>query len=159
MAWCLLNEAQGPHNLLTFLNQWCQSPNSHSESILLIIKGKEKRNGISPESSRDEPGLMIIPLEDTTSETYTVAKLLSEVGSIVVPLHVGSWNLVWMYEVTEHYTMKTYGGADVWTHVFLTLALYGDEWSLSRPGRFTPGTHWIGGWVGPRASLNDMETW
>jgi hypothetical protein len=32
-------------------------------------------------------------------------------------------------------------------------------WSASRPGRFTPketatGTHWIGGWVGPRAVLD-----
>jgi hypothetical protein len=43
------------------------------------------------------------------------------------------------------------------TH-YLTSALDGDEWSASRPGRFTlkeraPGTHWIGGWVGPRAVL------
>jgi hypothetical protein len=35
-------------------------------------------------------------------------------------------------------------------------------WSPSRPGRFTPGerapgTHWIGGWVGPRAGLDDAE--
>jgi hypothetical protein len=35
----------------------------------------------------------------------------------------------------------------------------GGEWSASRPGYFTPreralGTHWIGGWVGPRAVLN-----
>jgi hypothetical protein len=41
----------------------------------------------------------------------------------------------------------------------LTSALDGDEWSASRPGRFTPteratGTHWMGGWVGPRALLN-----
>jgi hypothetical protein len=33
------------------------------------------------------------------------------------------------------------------------------EWSASRSGRFTPreraaGTHWIGGWVGPRAVLD-----
>jgi hypothetical protein len=40
----------------------------------------------------------------------------------------------------------------------LTSALDGAEWSASRPGRFTPkertlGTHWIGGWVGPRAVL------
>jgi hypothetical protein len=27
----------------------------------------------------------------------------------------------------------------------------------SRPGRFTPDTHWIGGWVGPRAALVDVE--
>jgi hypothetical protein len=48
--------------------------------------------------------------------------------------------------------MKTYGGVDVYTHVFLTSALVGGEWSASRPGRFTPGEralgiHWIGGWV------------
>jgi len=41
----------------------------------------------------------------------------------------------------------------------LTSALDGDEWSASHPGRFTskeraPGTHWIGGWVGPRAILD-----
>jgi hypothetical protein len=41
-------------------------------------------------------------------------------------------------------------------------ALDGDEWSASRPGRFTPierasGTHWIGGWVGPRTGLDDVE--
>jgi hypothetical protein len=35
--------------------------------------------------------------------------------------------------------MKKYGGVDVHTHVFLTSALVGDEWSPSRPGRFTPG--------------------
>jgi hypothetical protein len=27
----------------------------------------------------------------------------------------------------------------------------------SRPGRFTPGTHCIWGWVGPRTGLDDME--
>jgi hypothetical protein len=58
--------------------------------------------------------------------------------------------------------MKTYGGVDVQTNVFLTSALVGGEWSASRPGRFTPkerapATHWIGGWVGPRADLEDME--
>jgi hypothetical protein len=41
----------------------------------------------------------------------------------------------------------------------LTTALVGGEWSASRPGRFTPrertpGNHWIGGWVGPRAGLD-----
>jgi hypothetical protein len=34
--------------------------------------------------------------------------------------------------------MKTYGGVDVQTHVFLTSALVGGEWSASRPGRVTP---------------------
>jgi hypothetical protein len=41
----------------------------------------------------------------------------------------------------------------------LTSALDGGEWSSSRPSRFTPrerapGTQWIGGWVGPRASVD-----
>jgi hypothetical protein len=41
--------------------------------------------------------------------------------------------------------MKTYGGVDVYIHIFLTSVLVGGEWSTSRPGRFTPGTHFIGG--------------
>jgi hypothetical protein len=51
---------------------------------------------------------------------------------------------------------------DVYIHIFMTSALVGGEWSASRPGRFTPGerapvTHCIGGWVGPRTGLDDME--
>jgi hypothetical protein len=42
-------------------------------------------------------------------------------------------------------------------HIFLTSALVGGEWSASRPGKFTPGTHWTGGWVGSRAGLDDVE--
>jgi hypothetical protein len=53
--------------------------------------------------------------------------------------------------------MKTYGGADVYIHVFLTSELVGGVWSASRPSSFTPGIHWIGDWMGPRASLNGME--
>jgi hypothetical protein len=41
----------------------------------------------------------------------------------------------------------------------LTSPLDRSEWSASRPGRFTsreraPGTHWIGGWVGPTGVLD-----
>jgi hypothetical protein len=51
--------------------------------------------------------------------------------------------------------MKAYGGVDVQSHVSLTSALVGGEWSASRPGLFTlgeraPSTHWIRGWAGPR---------
>jgi hypothetical protein len=35
----------------------------------------------------------------------------------------------------EHYTMKTYGGVNVYTHVFFTSALVGGEWSTTRLGR------------------------
>jgi hypothetical protein len=53
-------------------------------------------------------------------------------------------------------------GVDVLIHIFLTWALAGGEWSASRPCRFTPGEtvtgiHWIGGWVDPRAGLDDVD--
>jgi hypothetical protein len=58
--------------------------------------------------------------------------------------------------------MKAYGGVDVYIRIFLTSALVGGEWSAScrfsfTPGERAPGTHWIGGWVGPRAGLDDVE--
>jgi hypothetical protein len=58
--------------------------------------------------------------------------------------------------------MKTYGGVDAYNYILLTSALAGGEWSAPRPGRFTPGeralgTHWIGGWVDPKAGLDGME--
>jgi hypothetical protein len=58
--------------------------------------------------------------------------------------------------------MKAYGGVDVYIYISLTSALPGGEWSASRPCRFipgerTPGIHWIGGWVEPRADLGDLE--
>jgi hypothetical protein len=45
---------------------------------------------------------------------------------------------------------------------FLTLTLERNEWSVTRPGRFIPGeksadTHWIRGWMGPRAGLDAVE--
>jgi hypothetical protein len=57
--------------------------------------------------------------------------------------------------------MKMYGGGCI-DHVFLTSVLVGGEWSAARPCSFIPGegapnTHWIGGWVGPRAGLDDVE--
>jgi hypothetical protein len=52
--------------------------------------------------------------------------------------------------------MKVYGVVDELIHIFLTSELAGGT------GRFTPGeraagTHWIGGWVDPRARLDDVE--
>jgi hypothetical protein len=52
--------------------------------------------------------------------------------------------------------MKVYwGSGGIAPHILRP----GGEWSASRLGRFTPGerapsTHWIGGWVGPRAVLD-----
>jgi hypothetical protein len=53
--------------------------------------------------------------------------------------------------------MKADEGVDVKIYVFLTSALAGSEWSASSSGRVTPGTPWIGSWVGPRTGLDDME--
>jgi hypothetical protein len=59
----------------------------------------------------------------------------------------------------KHYAMKMYWVSGKQLHAFLILELDECEWSASLSGHFTPeekalGTHWIGGWVGPRASLD-----
>jgi hypothetical protein len=46
---------------------------------------------------------------------------------------------------------------------FLDLSILGGEWSAACPSHFITGekgtsTHWTGGWVGPRAGLDNMET-
>jgi hypothetical protein len=58
--------------------------------------------------------------------------------------------------------MKACGGRGVQNYIFLTSALAGGDCSSSRPGRFTseeraPGTHWIGGWVDPRAGFEHVQ--
>jgi hypothetical protein len=58
--------------------------------------------------------------------------------------------------------MKAYGGIGCIDPHFLDLGTSWKQWSASRPCRFTsgeraPGTHWIGGWMGPRAGLDDVE--
>jgi hypothetical protein len=58
-------------------------------------------------------------------------------------------------------TIKVHGEWRYSSTHSLTFALDGGESLASRPGRFTPkeratGTHWIGGWVGPRAVLDTV---
>jgi hypothetical protein len=68
-----------------------------------------------------------------------------------------------LQHLIKHYTVKIYRGVvDVQLHTFLTSALDGDEWSVSHLSHFmpkqrAPGTHWIRGWVGPRAGLDVVE--
>jgi hypothetical protein len=50
----------------------------------------------------------------------------------------------------------------VYLHVFLTSAQVGAEWLASRLRHFTPGerapdSHSIGGWMGPRTGLDDVQ--
>jgi hypothetical protein len=60
----------------------------------------------------------------------------------------------------KHQAMMTWGNGGI-APPFLTLALNGGEWSASRfyftPEETAPGTHYIQGWVGPRAGLDVME--
>jgi hypothetical protein len=49
-----------------------------------------------------------------------------------------------------------------YSSTIFTLELDGGQWLASRPVRFAlrkvpPGTHWIGCWVGPRASLDGVD--
>jgi hypothetical protein len=58
--------------------------------------------------------------------------------------------------LTEHHAMKAYCETGDIAPRILDLVTNGGEWSVSNPGRFTPrertpGTNWIGGWVGSRA--------
>jgi hypothetical protein len=51
--------------------------------------------------------------------------------------------------------MKTYGGCGCIDPRFLDL---GTSWRCRfTPGERAPGTHWRGGWVGPRAGLDKVE--
>jgi hypothetical protein len=57
--------------------------------------------------------------------------------------------------------MKSCGGGHI-TPTFLTSALDGGEWSASSPESFNsgervPGTHCIGGWVGPNTGLDAVQ--
>jgi hypothetical protein len=57
--------------------------------------------------------------------------------------------------------MKAYWRSGGIAPRIVTATLNGDVWSASRPVRFThkvraPGTHWTGGWVGPRAGLDPV---
>jgi hypothetical protein len=69
------------------------------------------------------------------------------------------WCLCLINKVPWHGDLLGRGGI---ARPFLTSATDEDEWSVSHPGRFipwerTPGIHWIGDRVGPRACLDPVE--
>jgi hypothetical protein len=122
-----------------------------TDAVLMCLQpSKLSRNSLSPNSRTKRP----IPRNfrnticflygcETWSLTIWVKVKLSLFFN-EAPCHEGVLG-EWMYSSTH----------------YLTSALDGGEWSASRPGRFTPrerapGTHWIGDWVGPRASLDAL---
>jgi hypothetical protein len=85
------------------------------------------------------------------SRCYSKTKILSTIkGKVVAVLNWASRHEgvlgEWRYSSTHS----------------LTSALDRGEWSVSPLGRFisrerAPSTHWIGGWVGPRAGLDAVK--
>jgi hypothetical protein len=60
--------------------------------------------------------------------------------------------------------MKAYGGVDVHTHAFSAVALMEANGELHAPAAIPlekelppHGTHWPGGWVGPRTGPHDLQ--
>jgi hypothetical protein len=88
----------------------------------------------------------------------------SKVQLFVYLLVVGTIHVRKMKSVESAFLLSTTPRRRIgeWSYSYKhssTLALEGGEWSASRPGHFTPrerapGTHWIGGWMGPRAVLD-----
>jgi hypothetical protein len=73
--------------------------------------------------------------------------------------HVGMVKVKLSLCLTKHHHEGVLGEWRYNSTNSLTSALDGGEWSSLRPGSFTPwerapGTHCIGGWVGPRAVLD-----
>jgi hypothetical protein len=64
--------------------------------------------------------------------------------------------------LVKHYAMKAHVVVNVFIHEFFTSALIGGEWAVSCLKSFTymnrtHDSHWIGGWVNPGTSLDDVK--
>jgi hypothetical protein len=72
----------------------------------------------------------------------------------------GKGKVVPVLFLNEHHALQGILGEWKYSSMHsLTSALDGGEWSVLCPSHFTPwerapGTHWIGGWVSPRAGLD-----
>jgi len=54
----------------------------------------------------------------------------------------------------KHHAMNKCGGLEVYLHAFLSSALDGSEWPVSRPDLSTPEER---AWMGPTAGLDPVE--
>jgi hypothetical protein len=119
-------------------------------------------NGCQPHSTRI-PDFCTINVNDTLLTAMII------VGwSCLMKLNACSSKQIWlnlMYHLdylVKHYAMKVYGEWMYRSTFSAFAALAAGEWSTSCPSRFTTGeratgTHSTGGWVDPRASLDDLK--
>jgi hypothetical protein len=108
------------------------------------------------------PPIYLISL--TTFDFYFPTKILNSLLKSPPPIiNKGKVKVNLSLCLIKHHAMKTYWGSGcIAPRILSTSALDGCERSALRPGRFTPrervpGTHWIGGWVGPRAGLDAVS--
>jgi len=97
--------------------------------------------------------------EYRTQREYTTLKNKPkwEVNSRIEGVY--RWLAVVKLSLRFNWAARRGGVLGEWRHSSTHSLTSAPEWSASRPSRFTPreripGTHWIGGWVGPRAVLD-----
>jgi hypothetical protein len=107
---------------------------------------------------------------ETSVATYKINGVVTQNSTINISIAVKTSNLVTFFfnfnVVKKKVKLSRYmpwwhmGGEEVWLLLFLNL---GTRWGWVvsvtprprfTPGERTPGSHWIGGWVGPRARLD-----
>jgi hypothetical protein len=92
-------------------------------------------------------------------KTPTISRVSSCNCTGISVAETSQFNKVKAKAVPLHAT-KALGGKEYSSYSFSSSTLDGGEWSASRPGRALdpgkgpPGTHWTGGWAGPRAGLD-----
>jgi hypothetical protein len=77
----------------------------------------------------------------------------------VIFIHLITCKVVPVLFLTEYHAMKAYWDVEIQLHAFFNL---GTRWRQvvsftprpPYPRKRAPATHWIGGWVGPRAVLD-----
>jgi hypothetical protein len=147
---------------------------------MIDVLGLDSRRGLGiflfTTTSRMALGPTQPPIQWVTGALYVGAKLSGHEANHSPPSCAEEKKNDWRYTSTPQYafmawcSVKKHRGNFIFTFTFysvrklldtpsyssshsLTSALYGSEWSASRPGRFiprkrAPGTNWIGDWRG-----------
>jgi hypothetical protein len=84
--------------------------------------------------------LIVVPLPAGNSHLQLI-EIIIIIIIIIINKQRNQFRIIFKVNLScliKHYAMKIYGGVDAQTHAYLTSALIGCEWSVSRPCRFTP---------------------